>query len=124
MDQLMLVASVFGPYQLIVGLWMLIHRRNCQKVCDSIRKTPAAIYVMGWTSLLLGLFIMYEYNYWIWNIALFVTLLGWAYFIRGLLILFVPQTYLKTETREHAYITTGGILRVIWGIALCWIAMQ
>ncbi len=124
MDQLMLVASVFGPYSFIVGLWMLVYRKNCQKICDAVRKSPAAIYVMGWTSLLLGLFIIYEYNYWVWNIAIFVTILGWAYFIRGILIMFVPQAYLKTETHEEAWITVGGVLRLIWGIALCWIAMQ
>lgn len=120
----MLVASIFGPYQFIVGLWMLVHRKNCLKVCDSIRKTPAAIHCMGWTSLLLGLFIIHEYNYWIWNITLFVTVLGWAYFVRGLLIMFVPQFYLKTETNEKNWITAGGIIRLIFGIAISWIAMQ
>jgi hypothetical protein len=79
---------------------------------------------MGWTSLLLGLFIIHEYNYWIWNITLFVTVLGWAYFVRGLLIMFVPQFYLKTETNEKNWITAGGIIRLIFGIAISWIAMQ
>ncbi len=125
MDQLFLVASIFGPYQLLVGLWMLIHRHNCQKVMDSIRKTPAATYILGWTSLLLGLFIMYEYNNWNFaNVTIFVTVLGWAYFIRGLIIMFIPQLFLKTEAHEPSWITTGGVLRLVWGLALCWIAMQ
>lgn len=124
MDQLILIASVFGPYQFIIGLWMLLHKKNCEKICDSVRKSPAAIYLMGWSSLLLGLFIIYGYNFWVMNISIFVTLLGWAYFIRAIIILFVPQVYLKTETKEKAWITSGAVLRIIWGVALIWIAVQ
>lgn len=79
---------------------------------------------MGWTSLLIGLFIIHAYNYWTWNIALFVTLLGWAYFVRAIVIMFVPQLWIKTEAHEPRCITTCAVLRLIWGIALCWIAMQ
>jgi hypothetical protein len=125
MYSLMLVSSIFGPYMFIMGLWMLIHRQNCQKIMDSIRKTPAAIYVMGWTSLLLGLFIINQFNEWNFeNITIFVTLLGWAYFVRAIIILFVPQLFLKTEAHETGWITTGGVLRLIWGVLLIWISMH
>src|SRR5579883_643766 len=123
MDQLMFVATIFGPYQLVVGLWMLVHRKNCLKVYDSIRKTPAAIYVMGWTSLLLGLFIVTTFNYWMWNVSLFVPTLGWAYIIRGVIILFIPQLFL-TDKNENSRLSIGAVLRLIWGAGLVWIAAQ
>lgn len=124
MDSLMLIANVFGPYQLIIGLWMLLHKQNCQKICDSVRKNPSAIYLMGWTSLLLGLFIIYGYNQWVANISIFATLLGWAYFARGIIVLFVPQAYLRTEKKEKSWIMVGAVLRILFGIALCAIAVQ
>ena len=125
MDMLMLVANVFGPYQLIMGLWMLIHRHNVHTIVDSFKKTSAAVFVMGWTSLLLGLAIIYAYNFWNFeSMTIFATLLGWGYFLRGLLILFVPRIFAKSSAHESSMITLGGVLRLVFGVALSWIALQ
>ncbi len=125
MHSLMLVANIFGPYLFIVGLAMLVHRHNCRKIMDSIRKTPAAFYGMGWTSLLIGLFVINQYNVWSFEtMAIFVTLLGWAYFLRGIIILFTPQLFLRTEKHEACWATTGGVVRLIWGLLLIWVAMH
>ncbi len=125
MDSLMLVASVFGPFQLIMGLWTLVHRQNVHTIIDSFKKTAAAVYVMGWISMLLGLAIIYAYNFWNFSsVTIFVTLLGWGYFLRGLLILFVPRIFVKGAANESSMITLGGVLRLVFGVALSWIAMQ
>ncbi len=124
MEAAVTISGIFGPYLLIVGLWMLIHKKNCMKICDSIRKAPAAIHVLAWTSLLIGLTLINFFNVWQSNALVLITLLGWAYFARGIIILFVPQLYLKMETHENTCINTGACLRVIWGIILCWVAMS
>ncbi|MBS3905023.1 MAG: hypothetical protein KGZ39_06835 [Simkania sp.] len=123
MSHAIMIASIFGPYLMIQGLWMLIQHKNHLKICESIRKTPAAIHVVGWTSLLIGLTLVYLFNMWQWNILFFVTLLGWAYIIRAFIVLFIPQLYLKAETHEAKFIKAGGVIRLIWGVVLSWVSI-
>jgi len=124
METAMSISGIFGPYLLIMGLWMFIQRKNCVKICDSIRKTPAGIHCMGWSSLLIGLVLINLFNVWESNVLVLITLLGWAYLVRAFVILFVPQVYLKMEMHENTCINLAGIVRIVWGIILCWVAMS
>ncbi len=124
MGEAIFLSSIFGPYLLIMGLWMLVHRKNYEKIGESISKTPMAIYIVGWTSLLIGLVIISTYDVWEWDALVFVTLLGWAYLVRALIVLFMPQLYLKAEAHKKSWIKLGGIIRFVWGILLCWIALR
>jgi hypothetical protein len=117
------LSAIWGPYLLIQGFWMLVQRKNVMKICDSVRKSPAAIHFFGWTSLLLGLFIIHQYSVWQPNVLLAVTLLGWAYLLRALVILFMPQLFLKSEANEKKWIVIGGLIRLVWGIVLSWVAV-
>ena len=119
----MTISGIFGPYLLIIGIWMLIQKKNCMKICDAVRKNPASIHCLAWTSLLIGLVLINFFNVWQSNAVVIITILGWAYLIRGLVILFLPQVYLKTETHESAYINLAAFIRIIWGLALCWLSL-
>ncbi|NGX27358.1 MAG: hypothetical protein K940chlam6_01292, partial [Chlamydiae bacterium] len=85
MDSAMMVARVFGPLLGIMGLWMLLYGDNVVKITSSMKNSPVAQYSSAFYNLLLGLFIINAYNIWDWNVFFFVTLLGWAMFIRGVL---------------------------------------
>jgi len=115
-----ILAWIFGPYLLIQGIWMFAQKKNLMKICESIRKTPAAIYIAGWTSLLIGLTLINLFNVWEASLAIFMTLLGWAYVVRALIILFIPQVFLKLETHEKTVMPTMAVLRIIWGLLILW----
>jgi hypothetical protein len=118
------LAWIFGPYLLIQGIWMFAQKENLLKICESIRKTPAAIYIAGWSSLLIGLTLINFFNVWQANIALVLTLLGWGYFVRGLIILFTPQLFLKLEIHEKRVMPTTALIRIIWGALILWFGMM
>ncbi len=124
MDEAYALSCIFGPFLVIQGLWMMVQRKNCMKICESIRKTPAAIYVVGWTSLLVGLVMVEQFNLWQANLLIFVTLLGWAYLLRGLVVFFAPQLFLKCEMHEKKLFTTWAVVRLVWGLILVWIAFM
>ena len=114
------LARVFGPFLGIVGLWMLLYGDNCIKVMASIRNSSSGIYFSAVINLLIGLVIINLYNMWIWEMTIWVTLLGWVLFIRGLLGLFLPQFVYKIFMSRQNFVKAVGIIPFIWGLLLIW----
>jgi uncharacterized protein YjeT (DUF2065 family) len=124
MQNALWLASIFGPFLVITGLWMLLYSENLIKIVTSVKNTPACFYLMGVINLLIGLTIISQYNIWNWDAAFLVTLLGWVLILRGILSLFVPQLLLKMTMNNNKTIKLIGIIPFIWGIALCWFAFS
>lgn len=116
------LASIFGPLLMILGIWMLFYHENMVKVCTSCKNTPSVQYLWGVVNMLIGLTILTEYNFWAWNLPLLVTLLGWLTLIRGVMALFVPQLLMKLVTNDPGWLKIKGIIPLIWGFGLCWLA--
>ncbi|MCB1080542.1 MAG: hypothetical protein AB7N99_01640 [Simkaniaceae bacterium] len=118
------LAKIFGPVLVIMGVWSLLYQDNVKKVADSVRKTPAILYLGGVVNLVLGLAIITSYNIWEVNLELLVTLLGWFLFIRALLVFFLPNAVIKmSKMQETAYVFFG-LLSVVWGLAMSWLAFM
>ncbi|QVL57709.1 MAG: hypothetical protein KFB93_01135 [Simkaniaceae bacterium] len=118
------LASIFGPLLIITSLWTLLYKENMKKVIDSLKKTPALIYFIGVFNVLLGVIFINSFNYWYMSIEVLVTLLGWLFLIRGLLIMFFPKMLdkmIKTYTSSYIFFSLVGIA---WGIALTWFAFN
>jgi hypothetical protein len=122
MERAMWLASIFGPFLAIIGLWMLIYADNLVKVISSIKNTAGAFYIGGIINLLLGLTIVTQNNIWVWSGALLVTILGWAWIVRGVLVLFIPQAIIKMTMSHKGFIKGMGVIPLVWGLALCWYA--
>jgi hypothetical protein len=73
-------------------------------------------------NLLLGLYIINQYNVWTWSKSALVSLLGWFLFVRGVLALFLPQVLAKYTMTEASLAKVIGLVPFIWGLALCWLA--
>jgi hypothetical protein len=116
------IASIFGPFLVVIGLWMLLFTENLTKVWTSLKATPCSFYQMSILNLLFGLFIVSHFNAWIWDKLLLVTLLGWFLVLRGLLALFVPQLFIKLTMKTPARAKRMGLIPLVWGLILCWVA--
>jgi len=118
------LASIFGPILVFLGIWMLLYQDNVKKVVESFQKTPAILYLTGMINLILGLTFITSFNVWKANFEILVTLLGWVFFIRGLIIFFLPNAILKLlKAQENAYVFFG-LISVVWGLALSWLAFM
>ncbi len=122
MDHAMWLAGIFGPLLTIIGLWMLLYSENHIKVMTSIKTTPGAFFMMGTINMLIGLVIINMYNIWMWHPAVLVSLLGWVYLVRGVLVLYVPQLIIKYTMTSHMAMRASGLVPLIWGLALWWFA--
>lgn len=118
----MWLASVFGPFMLIMGLWMLLFADNLMKVRTAIKGNPAIFHCGVTANLLIGLVLLSEYNVWSMDAYVLVTLLGWVMVVRGIIGLFLPQLLMKMVMGGASCMKCMGIIPLVWGLALCWLA--
>lgn len=121
MDNSIWLSSIFGPFLVILGLWMLLYTENMIQVMDAVRKSPAVLYLMGVINLLIGLFIVSEYNMWSWQWNTLVSLLGWIMIVRGVVAFFIPQLFAKWMSPKEKKLSLFGIIPLVYGLLLCWV---
>ncbi|MBS0615176.1 MAG: hypothetical protein JSR58_01320 [Verrucomicrobia bacterium] len=122
MQNAMWLASIFGPFLTIMGLWMLLYSENMTKVWNALKNAPASFYFGAVANLLIGLTILSQYDLWTSDVYVLVTLLGWVFLIRGIMGLFVPQMLVELTMGHKGFFKGMGIIPLVWGLALCWVA--
>lgn len=122
MQNAMMVASIFGPFLMILGIWMLFYQDNLTKVCTSVKNTPGLLYVIGVINLLMGLFVLSQYSSWMWGLPFLVTLFGWVILIRGLCSFFIPHFLTHKKALSSSYLKLKGVILLVWGFGMCWLA--
>ena len=121
-DYAVWLASVFGPFLTIIGVWMLVYTDNLMQTYHSLKSAPALVYLRSVFNLVLGLFIIAQFNVWEKDASLMVTLLGWGFFSRGAVTLFAPQFAMKMGLSDQKILQVRGIIPLIWGLLLLWYA--
>jgi hypothetical protein len=115
------IATIFGPFLIILGLWGLFYHENMVKVFSSMKVSPGAMYLSEIANLFLGIVILSVYFHWSWSLAIFVTLLGWVMIARGVIGLFFGQTWGNILANEP-WQRVRGLVTLLWGIVLTWFA--
>lgn len=121
MQNAMWLASIFGPFLMILGIWMLFYHDNMVKICASLKNTTCCLYVIAIINILIGLTVISQFNDWTMGLSILVTLFGWFILIRGLMGLFVPQVLMKWA-HDASWMKVKGIIPLVWGFGLCWFA--
>src|SRR5262245_57020454 len=106
----MWLASIFGPFMVILGLWMLLYHDQLMKVYSGIKNSPAVLYLNSVFNILVGFTVLSQYDLWGWNLLVLVTLLGWFMVVRGLMGLFVPQMLMDCLMSKSHLCKTKGIV--------------
>lgn len=122
MHNAMWLASIFGPFMAIIGLWMLLYSDNLVKVYSAIKSSPSVLYFSAILNLFLGLIVLNQYDMWSMDGYVLVTLLGWVMIIRGVMGLFVPQLLIQLILSNTGFLKVYGIIPLVWGLALSWLA--
>lgn len=111
-------ARVMGPYLTIVPTTIAIRGSYVQALFTEFKANPMWPWLYGAILLMGGLFIIAFHQYWRGLAAIIVSLVGWFFLIRGLLLLTVPMAY---DAAGNA-IYGSGAFAAIWvlfiGLAL------
>lgn len=121
-DHAVWIATIFGPFLTIIGIWMLIYTDNLTRTYLSIKSAPALMYLRSVFNIVIGLFIIDCFNMWENDASLLVTLLGWGFFFRGAVTLFAPHYTMKLGMSEQKNLQVRGIVPLLWGLLLLWFA--
>jgi len=118
------LASIFGPVLVIIGVWNLLYKENVKKMTDSLKKTPAALFIGGLINLIVGLTIINLSPPWVFHLPVLVPLLGWLCLLRGLMFLFMPNLFFELIKGQSGMTLFFGLISVAWGLALCYLAFM
>lgn len=116
------MSSVFGPFLVILGLWVLFYSENISKIATSLKGNPSCFYLMAIVKLLIGLSVINTYNVWTMTLPVALTIFGWYMLLRGVMVLFVPQMAMKCWNHHAKNPKAWGFVHFVWGIILCYLA--
>ncbi len=117
----MWLASIFGPFLVILGLWMLLYCDQYMKVLSGIKSSAGLFYINSIFNLLIGFTVLSQYDLWGWDMLVLVTILGWAMVVRGVMGLFVPQLLMDILMGKHGFSKIVGIIPLVWGVFLSYV---
>ena len=121
MDAAYVIAKIFGPLLLIVGVWALFYRQRCGDMAKSLSSHSACLCIFGFINLILGLTIVTFFNHWVWDITILVTLLGWYFIARGVLSFYWPDFLVNAHFSSAGKLTFWAIVWIVWGFFITWL---
>jgi hypothetical protein len=103
-------ARVMGPYLTIVPTTVAVRGSYMETLFNEFKANPMWPWLYGAILLMGGLFIIAFHQYWRGPAAVIVSLVGWFFAIRGILLLTVPRAY---DAAGNA-VYSSGAYAVIW----------
>lgn len=121
MDHAAWLARIFGPFFLIIGLWVIFCRNDIKKIWNTMKKDPGLICLGGIINLLIGCTILSTYRTWSLELAVLLTILGWMQVIRGVVVLFAPQKFISFAVACEPHWEKLVIIPLFFGVCLTYL---
>ena len=94
MDLSIFVAQVVAIVYLSIGVGMLLDKKHYAKLFDGIMKDTSIMYLGGVMALLIGFSLVTFHNEWVKSWEVLVTIIGWLAFVKGVMLLAFPTTFI------------------------------
>lgn len=123
MTSSLFIAKILGPVFTVVGLGLLTNRKYYQKMIEQFMKTPSLIYLNGIVSLVVGMAVIANHNYWETGWPLAITVLGWAMIIRGMVAVVFPKQIVKAahvHTHDSLF-SLSAVLALVLGLMFTYV---
>jgi hypothetical protein len=117
------LSRVFGLYFIIVCLAVLFRFKVFQAAYNEIVSSKGHVIFGGFLSLVIGILVVSSHSIFVWDWRLLITLLGYLALIKGIWLLFFPETALKfkrsiMENKSVYYIIT--VIFLLIGVFLAY----
>ena len=122
-DTSYILARFFGLFFLVMALMVLI-RRNQNTYFDQFVESKEYIFITGLMTLILGAIIVALDNTWAFDWRMLITILGWITFLKGAMMLIIPEfsvSIWKNLSAKPWLLLISGVVFLIIGIYLTWI---
>ena len=115
------IASILGPYLIIVGLSPLLYPARLMTALERIKQEPIVPTLMGGAlNILLGLTILHFHSAWNWRWESLVTLMGFLILFKGIVAYFSPNLLWNRVVTSRPSLIVWGIIAVVIGTILCY----
>jgi len=104
------IAALIGLYMLAGGAGMLTDRDVWSRVIREIAASPALGYIAGILAFAIGAAIVAVHNRWDTPLGIFVSLIGWAALIEGVLMLALRRPFIGFFARLAPSASAGRII--------------
>ncbi|MFH1395460.1 MAG: hypothetical protein ABIH09_04810 [Candidatus Omnitrophota bacterium] len=121
MDASLFIARIFGVLYLVVGIGMLVNRKNFLKIMDDFCSNAALVLVGGMFALIVGLAIILTHNVWVWHWILIITVIGWLGLIKGIWIIIFPNSvsgFMQSYQKNENLVVAHSLVALVLGAVL------
>jgi len=104
------LAFVFGSYLGIIGLFCVARQTLLKQINKEFVDSPALLFLAGLMALFVGLPMVFSHTIWTLDYRAILTLIGYIALLKGLMIIFFPDTCLRRLAglqEGNAYIVIG-----------------
>jgi hypothetical protein len=108
-------ARVMGPFLTIVPTTVAVRSSDMETLFNEFKANPMWAWIYGAMLLIAGLLIIAFHQYWRSPAAVIVSLVGWFFAIRGILLLTVPRAY----DAAGNYVYSSGAYAAILVLFIC-----
>jgi uncharacterized membrane protein len=108
-------ARVLGPFFTIFAIDDAVRRSYMRTLFTEFKANPMWPWLFGVILLVAGLVVIAFHQYWRSPAAVIVSVMGWFFAIRGVLLLTVPQVSNAAPDAVHS----SGATAVIWVESIC-----
>lgn len=121
----MMLAGVWGPAMVAMGLGIFISRNHYIRVYREIEREPMAVLVFGIAAVVLGMWQINVHDVWDTFPEMLVSLLGWALLLKGLAAMIMPKWLDRggnwVVSNQQMLSFVGGAVLLL-GVYLTWFA--
>ncbi len=124
MDLTTVLAGIWGPTLLAIGVGMFTSRAYYTKMYRDLEKDALAMLVVGIACMVVGIVQVQLHDLWDTTPQIIVTLLGWATLLKGVVLLVAPAIADKRGDMFAKYnlVPAVGALMILLGGYLSWVA--
>jgi hypothetical protein len=115
------LAKLIGPILLIVGIAMLVNRKELDALAQELLRSRLLLSLLGLIDFSIGLSIVLTHNVWVADWRLIITLLGWLLMVRGAIRVLIPEhaKAVGAKVLNNANAVTGSLaVTAVLGLVL------
>lgn len=124
MEPTFILAQIWGPILLAVGLGIFVSRNYYNKVYRGLEKESLAVLIFGMLGMAIGIIHVQAHNIWQGLPQIIISLLGWGTLVKGALFAIAPGAVDRGGdwwAADPRRITVAGVLVLVVGAYLSWV---
>jgi hypothetical protein len=117
------VFRLLGLTYTVIGLAILLHPRYYKRMIDDYVRSAPAMFLNGFMVLAIGYLFLAVHNAWTNDLPVIVTVIGWLALVKGVVILLVPNVYVRiARFMNIRFLKFEALVTLVVGVILLYLS--